>query len=61
MSAEIIRLADHRQASDNPIYCAIAELAERETPNQAWLRRAGPIARRLNLESKFDPSDGDAA
>lgn len=35
----------------------IDELASIETPNMAWLRRAGREARRLNDESRDDPVD----
>lgn len=44
-----------------PVLQVIDGLLSHETENMRWLREAGPIARRLNEESKFDPTDGDAA
>lgn len=38
----------------HPLHSALNDLASYETENMAWLRKAGPIARRLNEESRLD-------
>jgi hypothetical protein len=35
------------------------EIVFAETEAVAWLRRAGPVARRMNEESRHDPIEGE--
>lgn len=44
-------------APRTPILDAIDQILAHETPAVAWLRKAGPIARRLNEEAARDNTD----
>jgi hypothetical protein len=49
----------YRGAAAPSIATVTDQLASMESPNMAWLRRVGPIARRLNEEAEMDAAFGE--
>lgn len=43
------------QAASPNLVCVLAEIASAETENTRWLGRNGPIARKLNEQSQYEP------